>query len=113
MSLTTSLVTVSVINIIVTKGTPRYKLEALSRLLTTGVRVEDVDDNRIETAGLTGGNEVTVAIKSATNYKVIGSVMPQQIRTLMSLMMGETLELEVEKGVFKEPFYIYALSSEN
>ena len=95
-----------VINVILTGGTPKYKLQALAKLLKSSVKSED--ENMV-----IADNSVHVALKSEEQgvYQPIGRVMPQQIKTLMSILVGVQLELEMEKGKIMDSKYIYALSS--
>lgn len=93
-----------VINVMLTGGTPKYKLQALARLLKSSVKSDDEEV-------VLQDNSVHVALKAEGVYKPIGRVMPQQIKTLMSILVGIELELEMEKGNIMDKKYIYALSS--
>lgn len=94
------------LNILMDENVPRYKLQALSRLVKTGVSVDD-DELEVE---YDASQEVYVALKTERQYSVIGKVLPEQVKTLMSILIDTRLELELSKGVFKDPIYAYALS---
>lgn len=93
-----------VINIVLDKSTPRYKLQALSKLLKSSVKTDDAGESL-------GDMSISVALKTDTTYKVIGKVMPNQVKTLMSIIVGMSAELEREKGEIMDSMYIYALSN--
>lgn len=93
-----------VVNVILDESVPRYKLQALSRLLKSSIKTDDVssaDDDK----------SIYVALKTDKIYKPIGRVMPKQVKTLMAILIGLKVELELEKGKFMDAKYIYALSS--
>lgn len=95
-----------VVNVKLTSSIPKYKLEALSKLLKSDVKVSDTDENEEQLA-----NVVYVALKSDAIYKPIGKIMPKQVKTLMSILVGLDVELETKPGVIMDSKYIYALSS--
>lgn len=97
-------VTFPVINIMLDQATPRYKLQALSKLLKSSVKTDEAGES-------TEDKSVSVALKTEDTYKVIGRVMPNQIKTLMSILIGLSVELEMEEGRVMDTKYIYALSS--
>jgi hypothetical protein len=93
-----------VINILLDTAVPRYKLEALSRLLKSHVKDDNID-------GVEQDLSVYVALKTDKVYKPIGRIMPKQIKTFMSIVHGLKVELEVEEGKIMDAKYIYALST--
>ena len=93
-----------VVNVLLTEATPKYKLQALSRLLKSSVKTYDVDNMEED-------QSIYVALKTDSIYKPVGRVTPQQVKTLMSILMGVNVELELEEGKVMDRMYIYALSS--
>lgn len=89
------------IKVFLDNGVQKYKLEALSRLMKSGVKTDD--------STLTNMS-VSVGLVAGEKLKIIGRVMPTQIKTLMSTLTGLDVILELEEGKELDETYIYALS---
>lgn len=97
--------TYPLVHIIVDSGIPKYKIEALKRLLKSRVKNEAIKDD------IATDDSIYIALRANGVTKTIGRIMPQQVKTLMSILTGVDIELELEKGKFMDSKYVYALSS--
>ncbi|AFQ29894.1 hypothetical protein P4493_05410 [Bacillus thuringiensis] len=94
-----------VVNILLTDNMPKHKMTALVSLLKAEVtKSEDSEDqlNKAVYISLKKGDEVR---------KPIGRILPKQVKTMMSILTGVDLELEMSQGEIMDSKYIYALSS--
>ncbi|MEC2463865.1 hypothetical protein P9X10_02960 [Bacillus cereus] len=93
-----------VVNILLSDNMPQHRMASLKNLLTSEVQKSDDSEEQLD-------NAVYLSLKGDGFRQPIGRILPKQVKTMMYILTGIDMELEMEQGKIMDKKYIYALSS--